>query len=134
MMLRRLAALVTAITLFHGSVAAGASVCPPPAAGGHAAAASGHDAAPMSDHVMAMSHDVRADVGSSTARIDTPPCEMPLQHHCCDLVAGCGSAVVAAAARRDLASDPPVASRIRESLHDVPASFAPAPEPPPPKA
>lgn len=134
MTLRRLAGLVTAVTLFHGSVAAGGSVCPSAGLGGHAVAASGHDAARVTEHAMAMSRDARPDMGSPAARSDAPPCEMPVQHPCCEVIAGCGIAVATAAAHHDPASDPRAAARIGESLHDAPASFAPAPEPPPPKA
>jgi hypothetical protein len=132
MNLRRLAALVTSITLFHASVAAGGSACPP--VGGHTVATSAHDASSMTDHVMAMAPDAASDLGSHAAQADTPPCETPTRQHCCEAVAGCGIAVITADPGHDFASDPLVVTRIRESLHDVPTSFAPAPEPPPPKA
>jgi hypothetical protein len=134
MKLRRLVALVTSIALVHVSVAVGGSACPPAGAGGRTTATSGHDASSMTDHGMAMAHDAAPGLTSHAARVDTSPCETTTRQHCCEAVAGCGIAVITADAGHDLASDPPVASRIGESLHDAPASFAPAPEPPPPKA
>jgi hypothetical protein len=126
MKLRRLVALLTSATMFHLSLAAGDSACATSEANGHHAAnTSGRAVAehvmPMEGHAMAM-----ADVAEA--------CETPSERHCCDVLAGCSVVGAVTSERQVLASTDLPAARIREALHDVPASFASAPEPPPPKA
>lgn len=132
MRLRRILALLTSVTMLHLSVVAGDAACASHGTNGDHGAVSAH-AMPMDGHAMPMAgatehHD------AVMATSDAPPCETPVQEHCCDAVVGCGGAGLLAAAEHPFAVTAPRAPRIREALHDAPASFASAPEPPPPKA
>ena len=121
MLLRRAAALFVLLTTFHLSVAAGDLAC----------ADHGSDAAASA---MAMDMGGAHDVHAPAAEEAAPPCEVPVQQHCCEAVAGCGVAGILSATERETPRVRLVAQRIGEPTHHAPASFAPAPEPPPPKA
>ncbi len=105
------------------------------------ASSAGTDAAvPMSGHVMAtrsVTGAVSAAHETSSSTVGTaevPPCEIPTQQHCCGALVGCSVSVAIANATQAVGSSVSPAARILVALHDAPASFAPAPEPPPPKA
>jgi hypothetical protein len=141
MRLRRLVALLTAATMLHLSAVAGDRGCGTHAASVHQAAKA--DGTVTAEHTMPMTgHTMPAGVRSdapapSTASIvgsHAPLCEIPLQQHCCEAVAGCGAIGVVTSADRVPSVTVAAAARIREALNDAPPSFAPAPEPPPPKA
>jgi hypothetical protein len=141
MKLRRLFALFTSVAMLHLSVAAGDAACLSRSGGGHHAATSSGgavagDAMPMHGHAMPVADVAEgpAMTAASVAKADVPPCEIPAQQRCCDALVGC-TLVGAITSERDvLAPRTSYSARIRETLHDAPASFAPAPEPPPPKA
>jgi hypothetical protein len=90
----------------------------------------------MDHHVMASVESVvePAAAADPVLKADAPPCDAPTQHHCCDAVAGCSMSGAVTSERAVLASGLAPAARIRDARHDAPASFAPAPELPPPKA
>jgi hypothetical protein len=141
MILRRLIALLTSVTMLQLSVVAGDSACATSEANGHHAARTSGGA--VAEHVMPMGgHEVprieQVDTpAASTPSVvgsHTPPCETPVQRHCCDAVAGCGTIGVATSAGQSLCPTALAAACTHETLHDAPASFASAPEPPPPKA
>ena len=142
MIRRRLVALLTSVTMLHLAVASGESACVSPAMSQHhAAMASSADIetdVSMSGHVMPMAAaaaSASADRGTSVTTggtADVPPCEIPTQQHCCGALVGCGVSIAIANATQMIASTVSPATRIRVALHDAPASFAPAPEPPPP--
>ena len=140
MTLRRLLALLTSATMLHLSVVAGDSACATHGAGGHHAASavvgeSTDHAAAMDGHVMpTVAVASVPKVNATPAATSAPPCEVPTQQHCCEAQVGCSVTGAVVSAHQVLASAVPSAPRIREALHDAPASFAPAPEPPPPKA
>jgi len=144
MMRRRLVALFTSVTMLHLAVASGESACASPAMTQHHAAmassAGSETDVSMSGHVMplaAAAGSASADHGTSVAIVDTadvPPCEIPTQQHCCGALVGCSVSIAITNATQVIASTVSPAARIRVALHDAPASFAPAPEPPPPKA
>ena len=132
MMLRRLLALLSMVPMLHLSVAAGSSACAT-----HPAAAADltRDAAGASHHV---DHDVTAgarmaDAGTPRAS-DAPPCESTTQQHCCEAVAPCTMHGLVSATSSDPAPAPEASARVGGAAPDAPASFASAPEPPPPKA
>jgi hypothetical protein len=139
MRLRRLYALLTSVSMIHLSMAAGDSACATHGAHTHhastasRAATAGHA---IAGHVMPMTEAAGGSTPSSgpVAKADLPPCERPAQQHCCDAVTGCGGLGAVTSAPQALASVVRRAARIRDALHDAPASFASAPEPPPPKA
>ena len=127
--------------MLHLAVVTGDAACAPDRASGHPAAMD--DATPMADHATPMAGHVMTTADAATAPVvsavsatatDAPPCEAPVQRHCCEAIAGCGLASAVTGAEQALAPADLGAARIRETLHDAPASFAPAPEPPPPKA
>jgi hypothetical protein len=136
MRLRRFLGLLTSAAMLHLSAAAGEAACPPHAADGHQPATS--RASAPSEHVMGMDRhampaaDVPVMDAARGAQVNVPPCEVPAVQHCCDALVGCGSAGVAGERQR-LASGVRAAGRIHDAPGDAPASFAPAPEPPPPK-
>jgi hypothetical protein len=88
----------------------------------------------MAGHEMPMAADAHVVSAAAVASSDIPPCETPAQQHCCEAVAGCGVVGAVAGEAFVLASAVRPAARIREAMDDAPASRAPAPEPPPPKA
>lgn len=136
MILRRLFALFTSVTMLHLSVVAGDAACAAHGAAGHdmnAAAMHGTAAASsMSDHAMPMEASPAAERGAAAS--GAPPCEVPAQQHCCEALVGCSVASAVTSAVQSLTPAISPAARIRVAMHDAPASFAPAPEPPPPKA
>jgi hypothetical protein len=141
MKLRHPLALLTSIAMLHLSVVGGDAACLTHGAPEHHAARSSggalaDGAMEMDGHVMPMAEAAEAPVVSAAgvARADVPPCEAPSQQHCCEALVGCGVAGAVAGEQQMLASGVLPATRIHEALHDAPASFAPAPEPPPPKA
>jgi hypothetical protein len=143
MKLRRLFALLTSVTMLHLTVVAGDAACATHGASGHhAAMARGGGTAdhlmPMDGQAMPTATGAGASVASTApvAKSGAPPCEVPTQQHCCDaLVAGgCSVDSGVISAHDALASAVSPAARIRVAVDDAPASFAPAPEPPPPKA
>jgi hypothetical protein len=141
MKLRRPFALLTSIAMLHLSVVGGDAACLTQGAEGHhAAKASGgtiaQPAMEMDGHLMPMAGASDAPVVSVArgATADVPPCEIPAQQHCCEALMGCSVAGAINSDRQPLASNVLSAPRISEAPHDAPASFASAPEPPPPKA
>jgi hypothetical protein len=140
MRLRRLLALLTAVTMLHLSVVAGDWGCATHAASARRATTVGEATVehtmPMTGHTMPMvaGSDTPAASTAPVVGSHAPPCELPLQQHCCEAVAGCGAIGVATSADRVPAATVVAAARIREALNDAPPSFAPALEPPPPKA
>lgn len=143
MIVRRLVALLTAVTMLHLAVVAGDSACAFHGVNGRQAPMQdGADATrhtmPMDGHVMppAVAADVPVISAGPVTEGGTPPCEIPADQHCCEALVGGGCSVASAVAsmREDLPSALPSATRIRQAVHDAPASFASAPEPPPPKA
>ena len=140
MKLRRLLALVTSITLIHPSVVTGESACAWHAADGRGASAeSGHGVA---GHAMAAHHRATPSAEGrqspapgvgSVATPDAAPCETPAPH-CCGALEGCSGSAAVTSGRPALAAGVPAAARLHEALHAAPASFASAPEPPPPKS
>jgi hypothetical protein len=136
---RRLFALLTSVTMLHLSVVAGDPACVTHRANGHHAVSSSgamaEHAMPMDGHVMPMAAATGAHLSAApVAESDTSPCEIPAQQHCCEALIGCRVATAVTSAHQALAATVLPAERIRVALHDAPASFAPAPEPPPPKA
>jgi hypothetical protein len=128
---RRLVALLTAVTMLHLSVVAGDAAC------------ASHGTGTRDEHAMSMDGDAMgAAMGVETSAVgamptshaDVPPCETPVQRHCCDALVGCSVASAVAGDRHGVDSTVVRAARISEALHDAPASFTSAPEPPPPKA
>jgi hypothetical protein len=141
MKLRRLFALFTSVAMLHLVVVGGDAVCLTHGAEGHHAATSSggtvaERAMETDGHVMAMVEAAEAPVASAApvAKADVPPCEIPAQQHCCEALVGCSVAGAVTSERQVLPSSMVSAPRISEAAHDAPASFASAPEPPPPKA
>ena len=91
---------------------------------------------PAHGHAMPDGHEasMSAAAGVPKAASDTTPCEIPAQHNCCEALAGCTVAGAITSALQIVAATALPTTRVREALHDAPASFAQAPEPPPPKA
>ena len=147
MIRRRLIALLSSVTMLHLSVASGESACASPEMGQHhsvmASSADARDAImPMSGHSMSMAtaegaasavHYMSAIDVDTVGSAGVPPCEIPSQQHCCGALVGCSASIAMAASTQAIESSVSPAARIRVALHDAPASFAPAPEPPPPK-
>jgi hypothetical protein len=142
MKLRRLFALLTSVAMLHVSVAAGDAACLTRDGEHHAARSGGGavatDAMAMHGHLMPAAEVADAPAMSAASapppKADVPPCEAPTQQHCCDALVGCNVAGAVTSEHDVLAPSVSYSARIREALHDAPASFAPAPEPPPPKA
>ena len=145
MIRRRLIALLSSVTMLHLSVASGEAACASPAMTQHhsamASSAGARDASmPMLGHAMPMvaaegaASAVHGMSASSAGIAGVPPCESPTQQRCCGALLGCTVSTAIAAATQAIGSTVSPAARIRVALHDAPASFAPAPEPPPPKA
>ncbi|MEO7714545.1 MAG: hypothetical protein ABIV10_16650 [Gemmatimonadaceae bacterium] len=144
-MIRRLVALLTSVTMLHLSVASGESACASPTMSQHhsvMASSAGERQAvvTVAGHVMPMgaadgaASAVHGMPASTAGSADVPPCEIPTQQHCCGALVGCSVSIAITNATQVIASTVSPAARIRVALHDAPASFAPAPEPPPPKA
>jgi hypothetical protein len=131
MRIRRVLALLTSVTTLHLSVASGDSACATHETNGDHGATSAH-AMPMDAHAMPMP-SATVSHASIAATSDVPPCDVPVQLHCCDAVAGCGATSLVAGGEYAVASATIFTASIREWIHDAPASFASAPEPPPPK-
>jgi hypothetical protein len=141
MKLRRLFALLTSVAMLHLSILGGDAICLTHGAGRHHATKSSdgttaEHATDVDGHVMPMAEAGEAPMVSAAlfAKADVPPCEIPAQQHCCEALVGCSVAGAVTSEREVLASGVLPAPRIREAAHDAPASFASAPEPPPPKA
>jgi hypothetical protein len=140
MRFRRLFALLTSVTMLHLSVVAGDPACATHRANGHHAASSNgmamaEHAMPVDGHVMPMAAATEEQPSAApVSDSDTSPCEIPAQRHCCEALIGCSVATAVTSAHQALATIVLPVERIRVALHDAPASFASAPEPPPPKA
>ena len=145
MIRRRLIAILSSLTMLHLSVVSGESACASPAmVQHHAAMTSSADASEserlMSGHAMPMEAVEGAESAThggsagTTGSAGVPPCEIPTPQHCCGALVGCSVSIAITDATQVIASTVLPAARIRVALHDAPASFAPAPEPPPPKA
>jgi hypothetical protein len=141
MTLRRLFALLTSVTMLHLTVVSGDPACATHGAGEHhAGQASGAGAMPgampMDGHAMPMAEVAGATVTSAAtvATLGAHPCEIPAQQHCCEALVGCSVDSAAAGEPLVLVAGLSPATRISAAPDDLPASFAPAPEPPPPKA
>jgi hypothetical protein len=139
---RRLFALLTSATMLHLSVVAGDAACATHGANGHHQAPNA-SAAPVAEHSTAMhghampaAPHVAASVSSARPIVKSgaPPCEVPTQQRCCEGLVGCSVDSATAGGPEVATAAISPASRIRVAPVDVPASFAPAPEPPPPKA
>jgi hypothetical protein len=139
MRLRRVFALLTSVAMLHLTVAAGDAACATHGAGHHGAtsraASVDEHAMQMDGHVMPTTKTVESAAASSVrvAKSDVPPCEVPTQQQCCEALVDCSAVGAVKSERAVLASGVSSASRISEAAHDAPASFASAPEPPPPK-
>ena len=144
---RRLFALLASAALLHLTVVTGDAACATHGAMEHRGATAVHAAtdahANISTDVHAASHSDMHAAGRPGARqgaiapahavSEAPPCETPVQPRCCEAQAGCSVVgAIAGACVSDTSSLPP-ATRVREALHDTPASFASPPEPPPPR-
>jgi hypothetical protein len=139
MKLRRLSALLTSAAMLHLWVATGDAACVQHGTQRHHATPSNpasvaEHATGMDGHVMTTEVSDAPAFAVHVAKADLPPCDAPAQQHCCDTVVGCSVSGVVTSERQLLASTVLSASHIQEARHDAPASFAPAPEPPPPKA
>jgi hypothetical protein len=139
--LRRVFALLTSVTMLHLSVLSGDAVCLTHGAEGHHASTSrvgttAEHAMEMHGHVMPLPEAAEAPVvsGARVATAAVPPCEIPAQQHCCEALVGCSVAGAVTSEREVLAAGLVSEPGISEAAHDAPASFASAPEPPPPKA
>jgi hypothetical protein len=137
---RRLVALLTSATMLHLSAVAGDAACATHASGHHgpttsAAQPTAH-ATSMHRHAMPMTERVAASVSSAVpiAKSGAPPCEVPTQQHCCEALVGCNVDSAAATGPEVLAAAVIPVTQAHVAPDDAPASFAPAPEPPPPKA
>lgn len=117
MMLRRLLALLTSITMLHLSVSTVDRACAAHPAAGPAMPAS---------HVATHPHDA----GATPDRV---PCDHASHDGCCDALAACGFQALAEPARTALAGAVAATPRVSPAPDDAPASFAAPPEPPPPK-
>ncbi|MCY7378398.1 MAG: hypothetical protein LH467_03550 [Gemmatimonadaceae bacterium] len=147
-MIRRLVALLSSVTMLHLSVVSGESACASPAMTQHqtalaSSAGERNAVVPMSAHAMPMTaadgathmmHSVSAGAVGTAGSAGVPPCEIPTQQHCCGALVGCSVSVAITDATQVIGSTVSPTTRICVALHDAPASFAPAPEPPPPKA
>jgi hypothetical protein len=141
MRFRRLFALLTSAAMLHLTVVAGDAACAThesdaaPGASASDAAAPSHEMS-MGGHVMSSPAAAPGSTVSDgpAAKSGTPPCEIPTQQHCCDALVGCSVDGVVTHAHDGLGTNEPSSARILVALHDAPASFASAPEPPPPKA
>jgi hypothetical protein len=137
---RRLFALLTSVTMLHLSVVAGDAACVMHRANGHHAlspsgVAIAEHAMPTDGHVMPVAAATEEERSAApVADSDTSPCEIPAQQRCCGALIGCSVATAVTSAHEALATIVLPAARVRVALHDAPASFASAPEPPPPKA
>jgi hypothetical protein len=131
---RRLLALLTSAAMLHLSVVAGDAACATHGTGGHHTTAARPTS--MHDHEMATVDHAGDSVPSATAaaKPGAPPCEVPSQQHCCDAQAGCSVDSAAASGPTALVAAIVPAGRVHAAPDDAPASFASAPEPPPPKA
>ncbi|CAN5140856.1 hypothetical protein BH09GEM1_BH09GEM1_19730 [soil metagenome] len=138
MILRRVTALLTTLTMLHLAVVAADGAC-----GEHG---SGHDGA-MTGHMTAHDamdqHDASMPAGmvmsetavhdASQARAPSPPCETSAPRRCCESVAGCSlTGTVEETVRRTPSL--PNASHEQYASTGAPSSPRAAPEPPPPKA
>jgi hypothetical protein len=138
---RQLVALLTSVTMLHLSVVAGDAACAThgtdghPMTGTHDARTGGHSM-PMQGHLMTAQPITTGALAATgqASQPDTAPCAIPAQQDCCRAQLGCRAASAVASTRQQLASTPACSTRIDEALGDAPASFASAPEPPPPKA
>lgn len=134
---RRLLALLTSAAMLHLSVVAGDAACATHGAGGHHAAEA-TVASPMSmhDHEMATVDRASGSVSSviPVARFGAPPCEIPTQPQCCEAMVGCNMDSAAVEGPQMLRAAVVPAMQLWVAADDLHASFAPAPEPPPPKA
>jgi hypothetical protein len=138
---RRLFALLTSVTMLHLTVAAGDAVCATHGVDEHHGASS--PAAPVAEHAMKMGGRVMsATTGAPASTVsdapaanaDTPPCEVPTQLRCCVALVGCSLDSIATGTYGGFVASVSASARILVARHDAPASFASAPEPPPPKA
>ena len=141
MIVRRLVALLTSVTMLHFAVASGDAACRTLGAGGDHHGVM-RDGATASERAMPMNgHAMPADAAAATPAVDAapkttadvPPCEVPVQEQCCAALTGCSTTAIASASQ-SLVSTRPSAARIGEAPHDAPAPVASAPEPPPPRA
>ena len=119
MRFRRLFALLTSVTMLHLRVVAGDTACATHGIDGHHGASS--QAVPA--HAMPMG-----------GKAGTPPCDLPTQQHCCEALVGCGVDSAVTVAHEGFVAGASASGRILIVPHAAPASFASAPEPPPPKA
>jgi hypothetical protein len=125
-LLRRIAALLTAVSMLHLSAASLDAACATHDAPDREAAA---HAMPMDDHGTMASHE-SAEPGMDAAG---DSCEIPVQPGCCTSQVGCNTIGVVSPVERTTRRMP-AERRLRVVLNDAPPSFVTAPEPPPPKA
>lgn len=132
-MMHRLVALLSAVALIHLSVASGDVACATHGAAARAGATGAHGMA-MGAHEPEAAHAAPAAAhASERAAADAPPCDTPVQPDCCTMHVGCSVSTVLASAREAELSRSVATARVVPSRHDRPASFAAAPEPPPPR-
>jgi hypothetical protein len=122
MTIRRFLALLTCLATLHTSVSARAAQC---AMVSESARATDHDM-PMDGHEMGAAHHAKPDAHDAAPDDATP-------RHACDMIVGCSAVAVASPERVIATTVVAPVERVRESSHDAPSSFVPAPEPPPPK-
>ena len=132
MNLRRLLALLTMVTLFHLSVATGNAACAPhsatPTASLHESSAQGHSGHRMGGAVVGNPGDAASDYSTPE------PCDTASLAQCCEAMVQCVMFGLLTSESMVAVVAPEPAARISAALVDAPASFAPAPESPPPKA
>ena len=141
MRFRRLFALMTSAAMLHLTVVAGDAACATHGVDVHQGASSkaapvvAH-AMPMDGRVMSAATGAPASTASDApaAKAATPPCEVPTQQACCEALVGCSLDSAVTGAYEGFVASVSASARILVDRHDAPASFASAPEPPPPKA
>ncbi|MDQ2667104.1 MAG: hypothetical protein M3Z05_13980 [Gemmatimonadota bacterium] len=138
MILRRVTALLTTLTMLHLAVVSGDGACGEHGAGHHGALAgrtTAHDAMDQHDASMpaGMVMAEAGVAGVSQAHASNPPCTTAPARRCCESVAGCSLTGTAEETVRRAPSLPDVA-REQYTSADAPSSPRAPPEPPPPKA
>ena len=141
MRFRRLFSLLTSAAMLHLTLVAGDAACATHGVDGHHApssqgAAVAAHAMPMDGRVMSSTTGAPDSTVSDApmAKAGMPPCEVPTQQHCCEALVGCSMDSAVTGAHEGFVASVSASARILVARHDPPASFASAPEPPPPKA
>jgi hypothetical protein len=136
MQLRRVAGVLTAVFMFHLSVAANDAACAAHGVGGHALGPR------MAAQAMAAgtTDDGRSVAGTASAA-DNPsggsghakhPCKTPVRADCCQAFVTCSAVFLGN--RRPIPAAQVARVKILSAAVDAPVSLIVAPDPPPPKA